>query len=365
MTRDNRNIAARAGRWSAAHWKTATFGWLALVVDRRAARLAGRDEAADAMPSRATARPRAPSRSSRMRASSTRSARACSSSRARRTSDSPGIPQCSPGGDATLARRPEVDGAARAGRVEGRALDADRVRPEGPERRARTRVSVPVLAAVASVQRAHPGFRSRSSARPARIARSTTTIGTDFAHAEQLSVPLTFLILLLAFGAFVAAGLPVLLALSAVLGSVGVSALVSHVFHAAEHDELDDPADGHGRRGRLLALLREARARGASRGPLRRAMRCTVPPRPRAGGADLGHHRADRDGRHAAGRLQDLHLARARRDDRRLHVDGRLADRAAGAARQARGRIDRGVLAVLAAGLMRVLRCASHGRFGI
>ncbi len=27
-----RTIAARAGHWSAAHWKTATFGWLALVV---------------------------------------------------------------------------------------------------------------------------------------------------------------------------------------------------------------------------------------------------------------------------------------------------------------------------------------------
>ena len=26
------NFPARAGRWSAAHWKTATFGWLALVV---------------------------------------------------------------------------------------------------------------------------------------------------------------------------------------------------------------------------------------------------------------------------------------------------------------------------------------------
>ena len=26
------NIAARAGRWSASHWKTATFGWLAIVV---------------------------------------------------------------------------------------------------------------------------------------------------------------------------------------------------------------------------------------------------------------------------------------------------------------------------------------------
>src|SRR5436190_1796550 len=29
--RQNSNLAARMGRWSAAHWKTATFGWLALV----------------------------------------------------------------------------------------------------------------------------------------------------------------------------------------------------------------------------------------------------------------------------------------------------------------------------------------------
>ena len=26
------NLAERAGRWSARHWKTATFGWLAFVV---------------------------------------------------------------------------------------------------------------------------------------------------------------------------------------------------------------------------------------------------------------------------------------------------------------------------------------------
>ena len=36
--------------------------------------------------------------------------------------------------------------------------------------------------------------------------------------AEKLSLPITFLVLLVAFGAFVAAGLPVLLAFSAVLG---------------------------------------------------------------------------------------------------------------------------------------------------
>src|SRR6188508_3735379 len=35
MSSDNthtRNLAARMGRWSAAHWKTATFGWLAFVI---------------------------------------------------------------------------------------------------------------------------------------------------------------------------------------------------------------------------------------------------------------------------------------------------------------------------------------------
>src|SRR3954470_19031107 len=28
----NTNLAARMGRWSVSHWKTATFGWLAFVV---------------------------------------------------------------------------------------------------------------------------------------------------------------------------------------------------------------------------------------------------------------------------------------------------------------------------------------------
>ena len=31
-THTDRNLAARMGRWSASHWKTATFGWLAFVL---------------------------------------------------------------------------------------------------------------------------------------------------------------------------------------------------------------------------------------------------------------------------------------------------------------------------------------------
>jgi hypothetical protein len=30
--KQSNNIAARMGRWSASHWKTATFGWLAFVI---------------------------------------------------------------------------------------------------------------------------------------------------------------------------------------------------------------------------------------------------------------------------------------------------------------------------------------------
>ena len=92
----------------------------------------------------------------------------------------------------------------------------------------------PVLAAVAAVQRAHPRFLIREFGGASADLGVNSTVGKDFARAERLSVPLTFLILLLAFGAFVAAGIPVLLALSAVLGSVGLSAIVSHVAHASD-----------------------------------------------------------------------------------------------------------------------------------
>ncbi|HEX7526282.1 MAG TPA: hypothetical protein VF327_08235, partial [Gaiellaceae bacterium] len=30
--KQSNNIAARMGRWSASHWKTAVFGWLAFVI---------------------------------------------------------------------------------------------------------------------------------------------------------------------------------------------------------------------------------------------------------------------------------------------------------------------------------------------
>jgi RND superfamily putative drug exporter len=87
----------------------------------------------------------------------------------------------------------------------------------------------PSLAATAAVQRLHPalfvgqvGDGSANKAIGERIA-------DDFKKAEFTSVPVTLAILVLAFGALVAAGIPLLLGLTAVFAALGFAALFSHV----------------------------------------------------------------------------------------------------------------------------------------
>src|SRR5215212_6863692 len=92
----------------------------------------------------------------------------------------------------------------------------------------------PLLDAVSGLQRAHPGFTIAEFGMASANHELNDTIGKDFQKAEKLSVPITFLILLIAFGAFVAAGVPVLLAFTAVLGSIGLMQLTSHVFHESD-----------------------------------------------------------------------------------------------------------------------------------
>ena len=54
-----------------------------------------------------------------------------------------------------------------------------------------------------------------------------TAFFDDLKRAGLFSVPLTLAILLVAFGALVAAGIPLLLALTAVLATMGIVAIVS------------------------------------------------------------------------------------------------------------------------------------------
>ena len=63
---------------------------------------------------------------------------------------------------------------------------------------------------------------SRASATRPRARRSTTSSRQDFQKAEVLSIPITLIILIVAFGALLAAGIPVLLGLTSVFAAFGL-----------------------------------------------------------------------------------------------------------------------------------------------
>src|SRR5262249_13603125 len=56
------------------------------------------------------------------------------------------------------------------------------------------------------------------------------SVSSDFTRAETLSIPITLAILVIAFGALVAAGLPVILALSAVAAATGLVSIPRQIF---------------------------------------------------------------------------------------------------------------------------------------
>ena len=75
-----------------------------------------------------------------------------------------------------------------------------------------------------------PGLHPRRVRRRQHPAsRSTRSSRDDFGKALKTSLPVTLIILLFAFGALVAAGVPLLLALTAVMATIGIMGPLSHV----------------------------------------------------------------------------------------------------------------------------------------
>ncbi len=60
-------------------------------------------------------------------------------------------------------------------------------------------------------------------------------VGSDLERAGLLSLPVTLVVLVLAFGALVAAGIPLLLALTAVIATMGLLSVPSHVWPVDEN----------------------------------------------------------------------------------------------------------------------------------
>jgi putative drug exporter of the RND superfamily len=87
----------------------------------------------------------------------------------------------------------------------------------------------PLLDATAAVQAAHPDLRVEEVGAGTIDKALEKLYGDDFRQAEVLSLPVTLVILIVAFGALLAAAVPVLLALTSVAAAMGLSALASHL----------------------------------------------------------------------------------------------------------------------------------------
>jgi RND superfamily putative drug exporter len=87
-------------------------------------------------------------------------------------------------------------------------------------------------AATAGVQHDFPGLDVREAGDLTVDDAINTQVGNDLSSAEGISLPVTLLLMLVAFGALIAAGIPVLLAATSVAATIGISAPLSHLVPA-------------------------------------------------------------------------------------------------------------------------------------
>jgi RND superfamily putative drug exporter len=228
------NLAARAGHWSAQHRRIAILGWIAFVVAATVGggmigthQLApaemgnGSSRAADVAVDKAGFR-KSSGEQVLVQARSARTSSAelqqASAELARRLTAVPHVEKVVSAFDAGATGQVSRDGRS--------ALLSFEI--AGDDDEAAERVDA-TLAATAAVQAKHPGLRVEQIGDASAEKAFEKSLGDDFERAETLSIPLTLLILLVAFGALVAAGLPLLLGLTAVGATFGLLGPISQL----------------------------------------------------------------------------------------------------------------------------------------
>ena len=106
-------------------------------------------------------------------------------------------------------------------------------RVDGDEQQSRENVKA-AIAATAAAQRAHPSVRIEQFGEASANNAIWEAMTSDFHRAEFTSLPITLAILLVAFGAVVAAGIPLLLGMTAVLAALGLLSPLSHLIPVSE-----------------------------------------------------------------------------------------------------------------------------------
>jgi len=233
------NLAGRAGRWSAAHWKTALIAWLALVaVAVVAGGAVGTKKQTDADAATGeTARAMAILQDAGFKEPASEGILVQSKRATIASADFRGVIR-------DVVRRISAKSVVMnvmsplAARNSGQiskdghsALIQFEIR--GDHQTADMRIA-PVLASAAAAQKAHPTYYIGEFGMASANHALNDTLKKDMQRAEATSLPVTLIILFIAFGALIAAGVPVLLAFSGVLATTGLAQLVSHVVPAAD-----------------------------------------------------------------------------------------------------------------------------------
>jgi len=236
--RQSRNLAAGMGRWSAAHWKTATFGWLALVVV--AFGLGGMVGTKNINPNTS-----GPGESGRMdkildagfkqpagESVLIQSSSLVAGDRAFNVAVADVVAGISKLKAVQNVRSPlEPTNAGQIARNRHAALVEFEIR--GDSDKAVDKID-PILDLVAKAQAAHPRLFIGEFGEASAVAAGNEAFANDLEKSGLFSIPITLFILVFAFGALVAAGIPLLLALTAVFATFGLLALPSQLLPVAQ-----------------------------------------------------------------------------------------------------------------------------------
>jgi uncharacterized membrane protein YdfJ with MMPL/SSD domain len=235
-----RNLAARMGRWSAQHRKKAILGWIAFVVlatvaggafGQRTLSDADTSNGSSAIAERAIEGANFPDDETEqvlvqgngsLKASDPRFAAAVGDLTQKLKATS----------HVTEVQSPLSAGNEGQISKDGRSAFVSFKIP-GDADQAADRVDA-TLAATAAAQHAHPDLRIEQFGGASADKALSKSFEDDFQRAETLSLPITLLILLVAFGALVAAGLPLLLAMTAVAGTLGLLGPISQAMPVDE-----------------------------------------------------------------------------------------------------------------------------------
>ena len=227
---DRKPIVERVAGWSVRHRKTAVFGWLLLVVAAVAiGQQLGTKNLNSYDPGQAGRAERVMDRSV-VKQPDSESVLIQGHSPGQTYRGDPEIRQAVRQVAAALRALPKSAADVRSpldsgGLVSGRsALVTFRVAgPVGNDDKA----VVPAMNAVAAIAARHPGLTIEEAGGASLDKAVSGITGQDFRKAEVTSIPVSLVLLLIVFGALIAAGIPLLLAGTAVISAISLLAIPS------------------------------------------------------------------------------------------------------------------------------------------